>query len=195
VSWSRDSSGFCCSKSCLTFSAVVRSGIVQMDHNASKRFPPTVLTDAFHQIPNNWFDKEDDIVFHAFRHMQQTFDPCATSNNRNEELFGLHFLLRNFRHVIWTCGPARMTKIFKKNQLSFPVNMFSNSVVDLVRVFGEALGEVRPAKAFGRLSVRAELNFSKCKSSWSTYKQVALPIFSLRQSALHAMNGNRCNNN
>jgi hypothetical protein len=38
------------------------------------------------------------------------------------------------------------------------------------------------------------LNFSKCKSSWSTRKQVALPIFSLRQSTLHEMNGNCYNN-
>jgi hypothetical protein len=125
--WAKDSTGFYCSQSCLTFSAVVRSCIVQMDHNASKRFQPTLVTDVFHQIRNNRFDKEGCIIFHAFRNRQQTFDPCATPNNRNEALFGLNFLLRNFRHVMWICGPARMMKIFKKNQLSSPVNMCSNS--------------------------------------------------------------------
>jgi hypothetical protein len=83
--------GFCCSKSCLTFSAVVRSYIVQMDHNAWKRFPRTLLTDAFHQIRNNRFDKEEWLKFHAFRNIQQTFDPCTTPNNRNETFFGLIF--------------------------------------------------------------------------------------------------------
>jgi hypothetical protein len=63
VSWGRDSTGSCCSQGCLSFSAGVRSCIIQMDHNASKRFPPTLLTDVFHQIRNNRFDKEGHIGF------------------------------------------------------------------------------------------------------------------------------------
>jgi hypothetical protein len=105
----------------------VRLCIVQMSHNASKSFPLTLLTDVFHQIRNNRFDKEGCIIFRAFRNIQQTFDPCATPNNRNEALFGLHFLLVIFKHAIWICGPVRMTKIFKKGQLSSPVNMYSSS--------------------------------------------------------------------
>jgi hypothetical protein len=73
------------------FFAVVRLCIVQMDHNASKRFPPTLLTDAFHQVRNDRFDKEGCILFHAFRNIQHNFHPCATLNNRNEALFGLTF--------------------------------------------------------------------------------------------------------
>jgi hypothetical protein len=43
--------------------------------------------------------------------------------------------------------------------------------------------------------ISCKLNFSKCKSSRSTRKQVAVETFSLRQSTLHEMNGNCCNNN
>jgi hypothetical protein len=39
VAWGGDSMGFRYSKSCLSFCAVVRSYIVQMDHDASERFP------------------------------------------------------------------------------------------------------------------------------------------------------------
>jgi hypothetical protein len=90
VSWGRNSTGFCCRKSCLTFAAVVRPGTIQMDHNSSKSFLRTLLTDVFQQIRNNRFDKEGCIVFHAFRNIQQTFDHCATLNNQNEALFGLN---------------------------------------------------------------------------------------------------------
>jgi hypothetical protein len=45
----------------------------------------------FYQIRNNRFDKEGCVMFHAFRNIEQTFDPCATLNNRNEALFRLNF--------------------------------------------------------------------------------------------------------
>jgi hypothetical protein len=65
VSWGRDSTDFCCSQSCLTFSAVMRSCIAQMDHNAWKCFLPTLPTDVFHQLRNNRFDKEGHIILHG----------------------------------------------------------------------------------------------------------------------------------
>jgi hypothetical protein len=59
----------------------------------------------------------------------------------------LDFLLRNFRHIIWICGPAWMMKIFKKNQLSSPVNVYSNlcywSCLSIWRIYWEILTRVR----------------------------------------------------
>jgi hypothetical protein len=137
-------------------SAVVRSCIVQMDHNDLKTFPPTLLTDVFHQIRNNGFDKESCLIFHAFRNIQQTFDPSVTPNNRNEALFGLNFMLQNFGHVLWICGPARIMKIVKKTSFCPLLICVQTHIVDLVRLSGEALEKVRPATAFDRLPVNAE---------------------------------------
>jgi hypothetical protein len=194
VNWGNDSIGFCHSKSCLTFSSVVRPCILQMDHNASKRLPPTLLTYIFRQIWNNRFGKEGCIIFHAFRNIKQTFNACATPNNRYEAIFGLNFLLRNFRQVICIFSLIQMMKICKNNQLSFPVNISSNpccwSCSSIWRSSWESLTRDRFWSASNKCETQRKLNFSKCKSSWSTHKQVFLPIFSLRQSTLHEMDGN-----
>jgi hypothetical protein len=82
--------GPCCSRRCLTFSVVVWSCIIQMDHNASKRLPPTLLIDGFPEIRNSRLNKEY-CIFHAFRNIQQIFDPFVTLDNQNEAFFELIF--------------------------------------------------------------------------------------------------------
>jgi hypothetical protein len=129
------------------------------------------VTDLLHQIRNNWFDKGGCIIFHAFWNTQQTFDSCPAPNNRNEALFGSNVLLRNFRHVIWICGPARIKKLFKKNQPSFLLNMCSNLYCwfcsCIWRSSRSSCHRDPFSSASSQCGTERKLNFSKCRSSWS----------------------------
>jgi hypothetical protein len=71
-------------------------------------------------------------------------------------LFGLNFLLRNFRHITWIYGSAWMTEIFKKTNLRSVFIYGQTHIVHPVRVSGEAFGKGRPATAFDQLPVNAE---------------------------------------
>jgi hypothetical protein len=111
------STGHCCDKNCLTFSAVVPSCIVQADHNASRRFPPT---DVFDQTRNNQFDKEGYIIFHAFQNIQQTFNPCATPNKRNDTHFGLDFFASEFQARHLNLRPSTNAENIRKGTSFIP---------------------------------------------------------------------------
>jgi hypothetical protein len=88
--------------------------------------------------------------------------------------------------------------IQKNNRLSFPGNMCSDSWYWSCSSVWRSSRESSTRDCFGSASsecgTERKSNFSRCKSLWRTHKQVVLLIFSLRQSTLHEMNGNYCNN-
>jgi hypothetical protein len=114
-----------------------------MDHNVSKCFPPIRLTDVFHQIRNNQFDKEGYIIFHVFRNIQQTFGPCASPNNRKEVLFGSNFFASEFQARHLDLRPSTNDENIQK-RISFCPLLISVQIhiADLVQISGEALGKV-----------------------------------------------------
>jgi hypothetical protein len=153
VSWGRDSTGFVAVRAASLFLLLC---IVQMDHNTSKHFPPTVLTDVFHQIRNNRFDKVGCIIFHVFRNIQQIFNPCTTPNNRNKTLFSLTFCFGISDASSGFAAQQDWWKYFKRTSFRPLLICVQTHMVDLVWVSGEVPGKVRPATTFDRRTVNGQ---------------------------------------
>jgi hypothetical protein len=119
-----------------------------MDHNASKCFRSTLLTDEFHQIRNNRFEKKVGLYFMLLGTYNRFLIPVLP-NNRNQALFELNFLLRNFRHVVWICGPARMMKTCRKEATFVPCSYVFKLILLILFEYVEKLsGKFDPRPLF-----------------------------------------------
>jgi hypothetical protein len=120
VSWSRDSTGFCCSKGYLTFLLLCGRALSRWTIMPRSIFPR--LSWYTCSTTSGTTDSTKKVVFDfmPFGTYNRLLVPVLSQIIEMRHRFGLNCILRNFRDVIWICSAARMAEIFNKEPAFVP---------------------------------------------------------------------------